>query len=67
MPEPACPAWCNLEVTFICEVCFAEKPARDAVRIPLDSPAHHADVCRACYADGVAAGIIDPVSGDFAD
>lgn len=67
MPENACPPRFILEVTFICDVCDEEKPASEAVRIPLDSPAHHADVCRECYDEGVADGIIDPVTGDFAD
>ena len=67
MAEPTCPPRCVLEDPFICDVCDEERPASAAVRIPLDSPAHHADVCRACYADGVADGIIDPVTGDFAD
>jgi len=55
-----------LDVTFQCDVCDEDKPLGEAVRIPfgaIDGP--HADVCRACYEDGVADGNIDATTGDF--
>jgi hypothetical protein len=67
MPDSPCPARFILEVTFACPVCEAEKPAAEAVRIPRGAFSDpHVDVCRACYGDGVADGIIDPETGDFA-
>ena len=66
MAENACPPRFILEVSFICDVCEEDKPASEAVRIPRGATSGpHTDVCRACYEDGVADGILDPQTGDF--
>jgi hypothetical protein len=68
MPENACPPRFILEVTFECSVCEEDKPAREAVRIPRGATIEpHIDLCRECYAESVADGILDPETGDFAD
>jgi hypothetical protein len=66
MPEHACPPRFILAVTFDYSVCDEERPAAEAVRIPRGATSSpHVDVCRACCDEGVADGIIDPVTGDF--
>ena len=67
MPASDCRPLAILEVTFQCAVCDEDKPVCQAVRIPHGATAYdpHADVCRACYEDGVADGIIDAMTGDF--
>ena len=65
MPASDCRPHAILDVTFQCDVCDEDKPVCQAVRIPFGSSGPHADVCRACYDDGVADGIIDPATGDF--
>ena len=67
MPAPPCPPRFILAVTFVCDVCEEDTPACDGVRIPRGATSGpHTDVCRDCYEAGVADGIIDPVTGDFA-
>jgi hypothetical protein len=68
MSTNACPPRFILKVTFDCSVSEEERPAAAAVRIPRGvTTSPHIAICQDCYAEGVADGIIDLETGDFAD
>lgn len=50
-----------LEVSFECDVCEKDTPARDGRRARLDGPFGSAtvDLCPACYRDGIEDEIIE--------
>ena len=53
--------------TVPCTVCEEDHPLCQAVRIPPGTREPHVLVCRDCHAQGIADGILDPLTGDFAN
>jgi hypothetical protein len=66
MPASQCPPRFILEVSFECDYCGADTPARDGIRARLEPegwPAVNVDLCPACYEDAVASGVLDAPQG----